>query len=196
MLYTVAAVHRVEALAMMTVSDILGATEDERERISDDAAAPRCRRHDPRRLPRRDRGGPTMTDIDITNADHLLTTTRSVRRRLDFDAPRADRADPGVPRGRPAGADGRQPAGLALRRRHRARHTGGPSPTSTARRGTSTTEASATTYAFREGDPRAAAHAHASRRRRSTSPTTSSRRRCSSCRASWAASTARRTSAS
>ena len=36
MLYTVAAVHRVEALAMMTVSDILGATEDERERISDE----------------------------------------------------------------------------------------------------------------------------------------------------------------
>lgn len=36
MLYTVAAVHRVEALAMMTVSDSLGATEDERERISDE----------------------------------------------------------------------------------------------------------------------------------------------------------------
>ena len=36
MLYTVAAVHRVESLAMMTVSDILGATEDERERISDE----------------------------------------------------------------------------------------------------------------------------------------------------------------
>ena len=53
MLYTVAAVQRVEALAMMTVSDILGATEDERERISDDAAAPGRRRHDPRRLPRR-----------------------------------------------------------------------------------------------------------------------------------------------
>ena len=35
MLYTVGAVHRVEALAMMTVSDILGATEDDRERISD-----------------------------------------------------------------------------------------------------------------------------------------------------------------
>ena len=32
----VAAVHRVEALAMMTVSDIVGATEDERERISDE----------------------------------------------------------------------------------------------------------------------------------------------------------------
>ena len=36
MLYTIAAVHRVEALAMMTVSDIVGATEDERERISDE----------------------------------------------------------------------------------------------------------------------------------------------------------------
>jgi purine-nucleoside phosphorylase len=36
MLYTVAAVKGVEALAMMTVSDILGATEDERERISDE----------------------------------------------------------------------------------------------------------------------------------------------------------------
>ena len=36
MLYTIAAVHGIEALAMMTVSDILGATEDERERISDD----------------------------------------------------------------------------------------------------------------------------------------------------------------
>ena len=36
MLYTIAAVHRIEALAIMTVSDILGATEDERERISDE----------------------------------------------------------------------------------------------------------------------------------------------------------------
>lgn len=36
MLYTLAAVHGVEALAMMTVSDIVGATEDERERISDE----------------------------------------------------------------------------------------------------------------------------------------------------------------
>ena len=36
MLYTIAAVHHVEALAMMTVSDILGATEDDRERISDE----------------------------------------------------------------------------------------------------------------------------------------------------------------
>lgn len=36
MLYTQAAVHGVEALAMMTVSDIVGATEDERERITDE----------------------------------------------------------------------------------------------------------------------------------------------------------------
>jgi DeoD family purine-nucleoside phosphorylase len=36
MLYTVAAVKGVEALAMMTVSDILGGSEDERERISDE----------------------------------------------------------------------------------------------------------------------------------------------------------------
>ena len=36
MLYTVAAVHRVEALAMMTVSDLVGAAEDDRERISDE----------------------------------------------------------------------------------------------------------------------------------------------------------------
>ncbi len=36
MLYTIAAVKGVEALAMMTVSDILGATEDERQRISDE----------------------------------------------------------------------------------------------------------------------------------------------------------------
>ena len=36
MLYTVAAVKRIEALAMMTVSDILGATEDERQRITDE----------------------------------------------------------------------------------------------------------------------------------------------------------------
>ena len=28
-----------------------------------------------------------MTDIDIANADRLLTTTRSVRRRLDFARP-------------------------------------------------------------------------------------------------------------
>ena len=36
MLYTVAAVKRVEALAIMTVSDILGGTEDERQRIGDE----------------------------------------------------------------------------------------------------------------------------------------------------------------
>jgi purine-nucleoside phosphorylase len=36
MLYTIAAVRRIEALAMMTVSDILGATEDERQRITDE----------------------------------------------------------------------------------------------------------------------------------------------------------------
>ena len=36
MLYTVAAVHGVEALAMMTVSDLVGAGEDQRERISDE----------------------------------------------------------------------------------------------------------------------------------------------------------------
>jgi len=36
MLYTVAAVHGIEALAMVTVSDILGATEHERARISDE----------------------------------------------------------------------------------------------------------------------------------------------------------------
>jgi purine-nucleoside phosphorylase len=36
MLYTVAAVRGVEALAMMTVSDILGATEDDRQRISEE----------------------------------------------------------------------------------------------------------------------------------------------------------------
>jgi purine-nucleoside phosphorylase len=36
MLYTIAAVRGAEALAMMTVSDILGATEDERQRISDE----------------------------------------------------------------------------------------------------------------------------------------------------------------
>ena len=29
----------------------------------------------------------TVSDIDVTNADHLLTTTRSVRRRLDFERP-------------------------------------------------------------------------------------------------------------
>jgi len=36
MLYTVAAVHGVEALAMMTVSDLVGAAESDRERISDE----------------------------------------------------------------------------------------------------------------------------------------------------------------
>ena len=36
MLYTIAAVRRVDALALMTVSDMLGATEDQRERISDE----------------------------------------------------------------------------------------------------------------------------------------------------------------
>jgi DeoD family purine-nucleoside phosphorylase len=36
MLYTVAAVHGVEALAMMTVSDLVGPREEQRARISDD----------------------------------------------------------------------------------------------------------------------------------------------------------------
>lgn len=36
MLYTIAAVHGVEALAMMTVSDLVGVREEERERISDE----------------------------------------------------------------------------------------------------------------------------------------------------------------
>jgi 5'-methylthioadenosine phosphorylase/purine-nucleoside phosphorylase len=36
MLYAVAAVKGIEALAMMTVSDILGTTEDERQRITDE----------------------------------------------------------------------------------------------------------------------------------------------------------------
>jgi 5'-methylthioadenosine phosphorylase/purine-nucleoside phosphorylase len=36
MLYTVAAVKGIEALAIMTVSDLLGGTEEERERISDE----------------------------------------------------------------------------------------------------------------------------------------------------------------
>jgi purine-nucleoside phosphorylase len=36
MLYTIAAVKGVDALAMMTVSDLVGADEDDRERISDD----------------------------------------------------------------------------------------------------------------------------------------------------------------
>ncbi len=30
---------------------------------------------------------PSMTDIDVAATDHLLTTTRSVRRRLDFTRP-------------------------------------------------------------------------------------------------------------
>ena len=125
MLYTLAAVHRVEALAMMTVSDISGPP---RTSASGSAtrAAPRCRRHDPRRLPRRDeRGLSAMTDIDIANADRLLTTTRSVRRRLDATRPVPERADRGVPGGRPAGSHGRQPAGLAVRRRHRSRQAPG-----------------------------------------------------------------------
>lgn len=36
MLYALAAVHGIEALAMMTVSDLVGVGEDERERISDE----------------------------------------------------------------------------------------------------------------------------------------------------------------
>ncbi len=57
MLYTVAAVKGIEALAMMTVSDMLGATEGERRTDQRRAAAPGRRRHDPRRLP----GGHELT---------------------------------------------------------------------------------------------------------------------------------------
>ena len=97
-----------------------------------------------------------MTDIDVTNADHLLTTTRSVRRRLDFDRPVptalvqeclevALQAPTGgnlqvwrfvvvtEPDTRRAIADIYRKAWDIYK------------------------EASATTYAFREGDPRAAA---------------------------------------
>ena len=51
MLYTVAAVHGIEALAMMTVSDLV--TEEASTRDLRRRAAPGCRRHDPHRLPRR-----------------------------------------------------------------------------------------------------------------------------------------------
>ena len=55
MLYAIAAVKGIEALAMMTVSDILGATEDERERITDEQLREGRRRHDRRRMPSGDR---------------------------------------------------------------------------------------------------------------------------------------------
>ena len=97
------------------------------------------------------------TDIDIDNADRLLTTTRSVRRRLDFSRPVpvelieecltvALQAPTGGnlqvwrfvvvtdPDKRAAIADVYRRAWEVYR------------------------EASATTYSFREGDPRAAAH--------------------------------------
>ena len=66
-----------------------------------------------------------MTDIDIANADRLLTTTRSVRRRLDFDRPVPAGLIEECLDGRAAGPDRRQPAGLALRRRDRPGQAGG-----------------------------------------------------------------------
>lgn len=98
-----------------------------------------------------------MTDIDIANADHLLTTTRSVRRRLDFDRPvpiDEIRACLAVALQAPTGGnlqmwrfvvvtdpDKRQAIAEVYRRAWDAYR-----------------EAAPTTYAYRDDDPRAAAH--------------------------------------
>ena len=53
MLYTIAAVKGIEALAMMTVSDIIGDPGEESERISDDELRRGVDADDAPRLPRR-----------------------------------------------------------------------------------------------------------------------------------------------
>ena len=70
--------------------------------------------------------------LDLASVDHVLTTTRSVRRRLDLDAAGRARGDRGVSAPRDPGADRRQLAGVALDRGHRRRSCGCSSPSSTA----------------------------------------------------------------
>ena len=74
-----------------------------------------------------------MTTLDRATVDHLLTTTRAVRKRLDLESAGRARGDRGVPAARDPGADRWQLAGLALDRRHRSRQARSRSPTRTAR---------------------------------------------------------------
>ena len=63
----------------------------------------------------------TMTTLDLSTFDHVLTTTRAVRKRLDLEPAGRARGDRGVPAARDPGADRRQLAGVALDRRDRPR---------------------------------------------------------------------------
>ena len=85
-----------------------------------------------------------MTTLDRATVDHLLTTTRAVRKRLDLESTGRARGDRGVPAPRDPGADRRQLAGLALDRRHRSRQARSRSPTCTARSGGRTSRRAAT----------------------------------------------------
>ena len=60
-----------------------------------------------------------MSTLLPLGPDELLSTTRSVRKRLDLNRPGGARADPGVHRGGHPGAHRRQRPGLALHHRHR-----------------------------------------------------------------------------
>ena len=60
-----------------------------------------------------------MPLLDLT-PDELLSTTRAVRKRLDFERPVEREAARRVPRPRPAGAERVQLRAVALRRRDRA----------------------------------------------------------------------------
>ena len=68
-----------------------------------------------------------VTQPDLESIDHLLTTTRAVRKRLDLTRPGAPRSRARLPAARDPGADRRQLAGLALARGRRRREARRPS---------------------------------------------------------------------
>ncbi len=64
-------------------------------------------------------------DFDLEQTDHLLTTTRAVRKRLDLDAAGAARADPRLRSHLDPGPGRRQPSAVALADGRRSRPQGG-----------------------------------------------------------------------
>ena len=133
---------------------------------------------------------PSHPTLPLT-PDALLSTTRSVRRRLDLERPVSRRAARGVPRARPPGAHGVEHPELALGGGHRRDPPPSRSPTSTGAVGRSTRRCRSRPGTFRPRRPSGLRSRRGSWRRRTTSPTTSTRRRPSSSPASRRASTTR-----
>ena len=126
--------------------------------------------------------------MDLATVDHLLTTTRSVRKRLDFSRP----VDPAVIERcieiAMQAPDRLERAGLALRRRHRRREAQGDRRPLQARASSSTPRNPDLRPHLQRRRPALAAAAARRRLGDATSPSTCTRRRSSSSRASRAAS--------